>query len=99
MFATLIINGVMAQNSYNIPLKHVAYRTTEPLSIDGKGDEVSWQKAPFTNHFIDIEGKIIPKYDTQAKMLWDETYFYICAEIGRTACMGNTKGTRYSYFL
>lgn len=37
MFATLIINGVMAQNSYNIPLKHVAYRTTEPLSIDGKG--------------------------------------------------------------
>lgn len=91
MFATLIINGVMAQNSYNIPLKHVAYRTTEPLSIDGKGDEVSWQKAPFTNHFIDIEGKIIPKYDTQAKMLWDETYFYIYAEMEEPHVWGTLK--------
>lgn len=50
-----------------------------------------WQKAPFTNHFIDIEGKIIPKYDTQAKMLWDETYFYIYAEMEEPHVWGTLK--------
>ena len=63
------------------PKSYVAYHTKTPIEIDGKDDDKSWKSVPFTDLFIDIEGVKIPKYKTQVKMLWDETYFYILAKI------------------
>ena len=51
------------------------------ISIDGVADEASWQAAKFTNNFIDIEGIKKPQFNTKAKMLWDENYFYVYAEM------------------
>ncbi|WP_242131415.1 carbohydrate-binding family 9-like protein [Aestuariivivens marinum] len=64
-----------------VPQTYVAHKTQETITIDGKADETSWQKAKWTNNFIDIEGIVTPKYKTKVKMLWDETYFYIFTNI------------------
>ncbi len=54
-----------------------------PPVIDGKIDDAAWAAVPWTADFVDIEGdaKPPPPLRTRAKMLWDETYFYIAAEM------------------
>ncbi len=61
--------------------QYVCYRASAPLKIDGRLDELAWLRAPVTEAFVDIEGPVKPQptFTTQAKMLWDEEYFYIAA--------------------
>jgi len=65
------------------PKGYVCARTPEPLVIDGDLTKAAWQAAPWTDDFLDIEGEIRPqpRHRTRVKMLWDETYFYIAAEL------------------
>ncbi len=65
------------------PKGYVACKAVRPLTIDGKLDEASWKSAPWTDDFVDIEGDLRPKprFRTRVKMLWDDTYFYIGAEL------------------
>ena len=53
------------------------------MLIDGKADETSWDKALWTDDFVDIEGLRMPKPSlrTRAKMLWDNNYLYLLAEL------------------
>lgn len=67
-----------------LPARHyVAYQTTQEICIDGKAGERSWSKAEWTEPFADIEGPVrpAPKYNTRAKMLWDNNSLYIFAEL------------------
>ncbi|HUH28503.1 carbohydrate-binding family 9-like protein [Gelidibacter sp.] len=64
-----------------IPESYIAYHCPEPIEIDGKDTDASWNKVDWTNLFIDIEGIKKPTYDTQVKMLWDATYFYILVKM------------------
>jgi len=63
------------------PKSYVCYKSDTPLQIDGKPDEEIWENAEWTDLFIDIEGesKPIPRFETRAKMLWDNEYFYFTA--------------------
>jgi len=63
------------------PRQYVAYRTDEPLGIDGRLEEASWARADWTDAFVDIEGETrpTPQYRTRAKMLWDDQYLYVGA--------------------
>lgn len=65
------------------PRSYVAYRTTSAPVIDGVLDEGDWQQARWTADFEDISGEGFPrpKYRTRAKMMWDDDYFYIGAEL------------------
>ena len=65
------------------PRGYVCYRVAGPIEIDGKADELSWANAPWTEDFVDIEGaaKPVPRFRTRAKMLWDDQYFYVYAEL------------------
>ncbi len=65
------------------PETYVVYKTSKNLTIDGIANEKEWQNAPFTHKFVDIEGdkKPKPKYDTQVKILWNDDYLYIYAEL------------------
>lgn len=65
----------------NTPEHYVVAKTERPLIIDGKGLEREWQNAPFSKYFVDIEGVKTPKYNTQVKMLWDEHYLYVFANL------------------
>jgi hypothetical protein len=65
------------------PLGYVCYRAASPPRIDGRLDDDAWRAAPWTEAFVDIEGAAKPKPPllTRAKMLWDDTYFYVGAEL------------------
>lgn len=63
------------------PERYTAYRAAGTIEIDGALDEPSWQQAPWTRAFVDIEGDVRPepRFLTRAKMLWDDEHFYVAA--------------------
>jgi hypothetical protein len=65
----------------SLPRGYLCYRAAGPIAIDGKLEETAWQRVPWTEAFLDIEGhlKPIPRLETRAKMLWDDEYLYIGA--------------------
>jgi Carbohydrate family 9 binding domain-like len=65
----------------NEPRGYVCYRAQAPIQIDGRLDEDAWKAAPWTDAFVDIEGNLRPRprFQTRAKMLWDDSYFYVAA--------------------
>jgi hypothetical protein len=65
------------------PKSYICYRPSSRIAIDGKLDERAWKKAAWTDEFEDIEGnrKPRPLQKTRTKMLWDNTFLYIGAEI------------------
>lgn len=65
------------------PKHYVCYQAKSALTIDGNLNEPSWEQAPWTDYFQDIEGdkKPSPRFKTRAKMLWDDKYLYVAAEM------------------
>jgi hypothetical protein len=63
------------------PRTYIIPRADQPIKINGKEDDPSWKKAPFTEDFTDIEGQKIPNQKTRLKMLWDEEFLYIYAHL------------------
>ncbi|WZO99412.1 carbohydrate-binding family 9-like protein [Isosphaeraceae bacterium EP7] len=65
------------------PKGYVCRRAAEPIVVDGKLGDASWADAPWTDTFVDIEGdkKPKPRFKTRAKMLWDDQYLYIAADM------------------
>jgi len=57
--------------------EYTCYRTAGDINVDGQLDEPSWQKAPNTIPFADIESGFRVQFNTIAKMLWDDEYFYV----------------------
>ena len=83
------LGGVFVSMAGDNPIAHVhpngyvAYRAEKPLNIDGELTEASWNAVPWTSSFVDIEGDLRPRprFRTRAKMLWDDSYLYIGAEL------------------
>ena len=67
---------------YDSPLGYVACKTEKPLIIDGLPDK-AWDNAPWSGTFNDIEGdkKPKPRFQSRMKMLWNEQYLYVYAEM------------------
>src|SRR5215475_9606025 len=65
------------------PRRYTCLRAAEPIQIDGRLDDSSWRGAPWTAWFVDIEGakKPKPRLRTRARLLWDDQYLYIGAEL------------------
>ena len=63
------------------PRRHLCPRVDGPLTVTGRMDDPAWDKAEWTEPFVDIEGhrKPSPRFRTRAKTLWDDTYFYVGA--------------------
>lgn len=66
-----------------IPHSYCCLRASAPIVVDGKADDADWHRAPWTADFVDIEGagRPAPRFRTRVKMLWDETFFYVFAEL------------------
>ena len=82
----LLLGGIPAPAQtvrFDPPKGYVCQRATSPVVIDGKLDDKAWADASWTDHFVDIEGDVRPKprFRTHVKMLWDDTYFYVAAEL------------------
>lgn len=65
------------------PKTYVCQRAGEAVKIDGKLDEAAWKNVPATAAFVDISGEDFPKpkFRTTAKMLWDDDFLYVAAEM------------------
>ena len=68
---------------YRPPRGYVCYRAAGPVTVDGRLDKPVWRDAPWTDDFVDIRGdpQPPPRFRTRAKMLWDDHFFYIGAEL------------------
>jgi hypothetical protein len=90
LLVIFFVTALVAQNKnfpkpqieYN-PERYICYRSADPIEIDGEFDEDDWQNAVRTKYFVDIEGSLkpSPRFWTYVKMLWDDDFFYIAAEI------------------
>ena len=63
------------------PRRTVVYRTPTPLEIDGRLTEPAWTAAAWSEPFIDIDGVRSVPLATRVKMLWDDRFFYIGADL------------------
>jgi hypothetical protein len=65
------------------PRRYVCYFTDQQIAVDGRLDESTWQKAPWTDAFVDIEGNLKPRprLETRAKLLWDSACLYVGADL------------------
>jgi hypothetical protein len=82
------------------PCGYLCHCAAEAPTIDGKLDEAAWRAAPWTDDFVDIEGDVKPKprFRTRVKMLWDDKYFYIAAELEEPHLQGTfTKHDSYIF--
>ncbi|HJP82583.1 MAG TPA: carbohydrate-binding family 9-like protein [Fimbriimonadaceae bacterium] len=66
-----------------MPLSYTCRYTHSEPEIDGNLEKVVWNIADWTSDFVDIEGdlKPDPRFKTRAKMLWDDKFFYVGAEL------------------
>jgi hypothetical protein len=80
---TAVVTLTALAASAQLPKSYECYRAKTPIHIDGKLDDRAWKDAPWTTDFVDIEGsaKPLPRFHTRAKMLWDDEYLYIAAQI------------------
>jgi hypothetical protein len=68
---------------YVPPRHYVCCRAAGTIVVDGRLEEKAWQQVPWTEDFVDIEGDKRPKprFRTRVKMVWDDSYFYVAAEL------------------
>ncbi len=82
--AALLLSAVtILASAQKLPKTYDVVRATKPLKIDGKLNDTAWKKAAWTDDFVDIEGasRPIPRFRTRTKLLWDDNYLYIGAEL------------------
>ena len=65
------------------PRVYLCRRAATPIVIDGKLEDPAWAQAPWTEDFVDIQGDVKPRprFRTRAKLLWDDNFLYIAAEL------------------
>jgi uncharacterized lipoprotein YddW (UPF0748 family) len=65
---------------------YTCYRTAENIVADGRLDEPCWSLAEWSDDFADITGNpaLKPRFRTRIKMLWDDQYLYLAAELRET---------------
>ena len=59
------------------------YKSPEKLIINGDVYKEAWKSVPWSDFFIDIEGDTMPTpyFQTRMKLLWDDEYLYVAAEM------------------
>jgi len=77
------VRSLKKSASLPAPKGYVSYRADTPIQVDGRLDDHAWKAAPWTDAFIDIQGDVRPRprFQTRAKMLWDDSYLYVGALI------------------
>ncbi len=68
----------------NASTKHYECRRARaPFRIDGRLDKAEWKDAPWSDWFVDIQGESLPqpRFKTRMKLLWDDQYLYVGAEL------------------
>ena len=77
------IAAVACSGLIDAPQRYAAHRAASRPVIDGRLNDAAWRNATWTDAFVDIEGlaKPRPRFDTRVKMLWDDEFFYVGADL------------------
>lgn len=63
------------------PEQYVVYKTDTPPKVDGKIDDPAWADVPWTQLFVDISTDVVPRFETKAKLRYDNHFLYVAAHI------------------
>ena len=71
------------EHLFETPRHYVACYTNEMPAIDGDISDAVWDNAAWSEYFRDIQGDLKPEppLKTRMKMLWNDTYLFIAAEM------------------
>src|SRR5437764_12630159 len=89
--ATLLVRLAVGAGE---PAAYECQWTDQPITIDGKGDEPVWKKAPWIEDFRAwwLQGEEqMPYTKTRAKLLWDREYLYFFADMEDADLYANTR--------
>jgi hypothetical protein len=87
------------ENLMRIPLQYTVLKTTEKIQVDGKDQERVWGKAPWTEVFTDIvSGNSTSSNKTRCKMLWDDKFLYLYAQLEEPGIWASIKDHDASVF-
>lgn len=84
MFRYIFLLQLTASQVFGqIPKTYTCIRASSPVKIDGRINDASWKSAAWSDWFEDIQGigKPKPRFKTRVKMLWDDQFFYVAAEL------------------
>ena len=84
---------IRPSDGYRSPKGYLCFRTAGEITVDGRLDESDWRGANWSDDFGDIEGdrQPSPPYKTRVKMLWDDKFLYIGAELQEPHIWGTLK--------
>lgn len=82
-FTAVLFLAACAAHAQPEPKRYNCPRARTPIHIDGHLDDPAWGAAAWTDWFVDIQGvgQPAPRFRTRVKMLWDDQYFYVAAEL------------------
>ena len=65
------------------PKSYTCVKIDHLLDLNGHGNDPAWDQAAWTGDFVDIQGNSLPtpRYRTRAKMLWNQQYLYVYAQL------------------
>ena len=75
------------------PRQYVAYRSRQPLVIDGKLDDAAWQEVGWSERFVDISTATPPRLSTRAKIRYDDEFLYVGALLEEPRAFANITAT------
>ena len=76
------------------PNGYVCVRADSPIVVDGDLSDPAWRNAGVSDAFCDISGEGFPSplYATRVRMLWDDDFLYIGAELEEPDLQGSIAG-------
>ena len=71
------------KSALDAPRRYDCDRVRHSITIDGRLDDAGWQRAAWTEPFVDIRGSAgpPPREDTRMKLAWDDEYLYVGAQM------------------
>ena len=66
---------------YTYPRQLMAYKTIVPPEIDGHIFDSAWEGTDWSESFVDISSSTPPRFQTQAKVMWDFDWLYVAARL------------------
>lgn len=77
LFWIFVLVATGSSAGETVPQRYICYRTEEPIVINGLLDEPTWKKLPAMENWTVLGKYTPPKYQTTAKICWDDTNLYV----------------------
>lgn len=93
LFLPFIFSLGFAQEKRGLPRNYTVFKTAKAPLVDGAIDKQEWRKAQWSEAFLDIADSTnpIPPLNSRCKMMWDDNYLYIAAEMMEPDLWANLK--------